>query len=584
MPEMPNSLFDNSETLNDCFIKLSKVNSVTRNCKKPIRVTEEYVDIWLVTTEVEIFNKAIDISYFLCFKDTFPHSLPRVVLNQYDLSFKYIPHLEENNSMCLFEDNITFSTENPYRIIQVCIDKANKTFKDGYEEVNKHHFLEEIKAYWSNKYDNEPTPLLGFIHSFITYPTETCIVDIIKQTRDIWGAYQYIVYNSEEQDIPNLFNLHKKNNFIVQQGLFIPDLIIPETPPYFITNNMLINMLSADNLFALKKYINNKDQTEKYIFFRLNKEGLIGGIKYSHINTTIKGFRPNKLSPFQILKNQLKEAKTTRLLSEEYSNNKIEIRTSGKISKKWKFLITGLGSVGSNLTYFLNSINYPEFTFVDNDILSIDNIGRHLLGYADVGKAKANAMIEYIKQIRPDQNTFGAKAIFEEYIKSHIDTVNNNDYLFVAIGNKQAEDYLIKMVLNKTIHIPVFILWVEPYLASGQCLYLRPQDIRKYHDHFSNSLYNHHVIHNEEYLIFNNPKLEKREAGCQTSFSPYSSNDLVLFLSTLYPHINNVVNGVQQNSFRFSWIGNLHNIKELQLAISNHYNLNDSFTSKLIEL
>lgn len=581
---MPKAVFDNSDILDDCFRKLSRVNSVTRNCKKTSEIAGAYVDIWLVETEVEISNRAIDVSYYLCFKYTFPYSLPKVILNKYDLPFKYIPHVEENNSMCLFEDNVTYSTDNPFGIIQECLERANKAIKDGYENVNKSHFAEEIKAYWSNKYENEPELNFGFMHSFLLHPIHTSTVNVICQTKGIFGGYKCIIYDSEEQSLIRFFNENKKNDFVLSQGLFIADLTIPDTPPYLITNNLLISMLSTDSIVSFRKYMNSKNQAEKYVFFYLNKSGLIGGIRYPIIETNIKGFRPNKLSPFDVLANQKKSEKVRRLLSVEYSNNRIENRTSGEITRKYKLLIAGLGSIGSHLVYFLNNINYPDFVFVDNDVLSIDNIGRHLLGYADVRKAKVDAMVEYIKLIRPDQSVFGSQTVFEEYINTHLDALNKNDYLFVAIGNKQAEDFLIKMMVDNIISVPVFILWVEPYLASGQCLYLKPHDAQKYHEQFCKSSYNHHVISNDEYNNLENPKLERREAGCQASFSPYSSNDLVLFLSALYPHINNVIKGIQQSSFRFCWIGDLNKITELDIAISDGYSSSDSFTSKLTEI
>lgn len=584
MQEMRNAIFDNSEILEDCFKKLNRVNSVTRGCKKPTNLTGDYIDVWLVETEVEILSKSTNISYYLCFKSTFPYSLPKFVLDKYELPIKYIPHVEENNSICLFDDNIAFSIDDPFELIKECLDRANRTISEGYQNLNTHHFTEEIKAYWSNKYQNENEPLQAFVHTFISYPAKISIVNIIEQKRSFYGNYRYIIYDNEDLGLIKFFNHYKKNAFIVRQGLFIPDLIIPDTPPYYITNSMLASMLSDDSLRAFKKYINSKEQSDKYIFFYLNKDGLIGGLKYPAIRTDIKGFRPNVLSVFDILVNQQKSVKVTRLLSEEYSNNRIENRTSGELNKKWKFLIAGLGSVGSHLTYFLNNINHPEFTFVDNDLLSIDNIGRHLLGYVDVKKSKSNAMVEYIKYIRPDQVALGEIAIIEEYILKHINEVNNNDYLFLAIGNKLTEDFIIKMISEGNIRIPIFILWVEPYLASGHCLFLQPHDAMKYNEQFNGHLYNYHVISNDEYSTPDNPKIIRREAGCQASFSPYSGNDLVIFLSALYPHINSVVRGTQHNSFRFSWIGDINKIASLEISISKEYNTNDSFTSKLTEI
>lgn len=581
---MPETVFDNNYILDDCFERLCKVNIVKRKCKKPNDINGEYIDIWLVETEVEVFGKSTDISYYLCFKKSFPHSLPKVVLDKYNLPFKYMPHVEQNNIICLFEDNINYETDNPYELIRICIQKANKTIKEGYEEMNISHFYDEIMAYWDITYPNEKNVKVSFIHSFNEYPKTNCLLNIIKQTKEVYGGYEYVLYDSDKQNLVEFFTEHKKGDFIVKRGLFIADFKIADKPPYSISNGHLIDMLSPSSKRDFVKYINSKEDNNKYIFFYLNDNGLIGGLQYSRIKTDLKGFRPGVLSPYDILTNQLKSQNIQRLLSVEYSNKRIEHRTSGRQNKRWKFLIVGLGSVGSHLSYFLNNINYPEFTFVDNDILSIDNIGRHLLGYQDVHKAKIQAMLEYIKNIRPDQKVRGIFKTLEEYIIKNTEDVNCHDYIFIAIGNKQTEDFVIKMLVEEKVNAPVFILWVEAYLASGQCLYLIPQDAHKYNDLFCNSLYNHHVICADEYTNFEESKLKKRDAGCQSSYSPYSGNDITLFLSALYPHINNVLNGVQSKSFRFSWIGNIDKISELGINISDGFSSKDSFTNKLIEL
>ena len=211
MQEMRNAIFDNSEILEDCFKKLNRVNSVTRGCKKPTNLTGDYIDVWLVETEVEILSKSTNISYYLCFKSTFPYSLPKFVLDKYELPIKYIPHVEENNSICLFDDNIAFSIDDPFELIKECLDRANRTISEGYQNLNTHHFTEEIKAYWSNKYQNENEPLQAFVHTFISYPAKISIVNIIEQKRSFYGNYRYIIYDNEDLGLIKFFNHYKKN-------------------------------------------------------------------------------------------------------------------------------------------------------------------------------------------------------------------------------------------------------------------------------------------------------------------------------------------------------------------------------------
>lgn len=72
--------------------------------------------------------------------------------------------------------------------------------------------------------------------------------------------------------------------------------------------------------------------------------------------------------------------------------------------EKLSIALIGCGTIGSHLARMLVQSGAgisSNFTIIDNDILSIGNIGRHLLGFNDIGKNKAVALKAELKRFHP---------------------------------------------------------------------------------------------------------------------------------------------------------------------------------------
>lgn len=333
-----------------------------------------------------------------------------------------------------------------------------------------------------------------------------------------------------------------------------------------------------------KKYINSKT-VEKYIFFsaQTSTKPILLGWKHKILNVKRNGFRSGSLTFFSVLSKYQKRDKIERILVNEYTNNRIENRTSGIVRKKYTFLIAGLGSIGSNLIYFLNGLNYPNFKLIDDDVLKIENIGRHLLGINNINSFKADALKAYIKNIRPDQDVSIKISKLESIVMNNIEYINDCSYAFIAIGNQNVENFLLKAQNEDKINIPMFFLWVEPYAIGGHCIFLYPNDKITLNDLYERHLYRFNIIASDEYFN-SNPILSKQEAGCQASYTPYSSNDVILFLSAIYKWMNDIVQDDIKCSMAIQWTGNLNFAKELGLKINVLYAENEVYSSKIYNL
>ena len=234
-----------------------------------------------------------------------------------------------------------------------------------------------------------------------------------------------------------------------------------------------------------------------------------------------------------------------------------------------KFLIAGLGSVGSNLVHFLNGNNNTSFTLVDNETLTVDNIGRHLLGYRYVNQFKACALVDYLRSIRPEQkNKFGITSI-QKYIGGNFQKLSEYTALFLCIGDTMTEEYIIDAINKGELTIPVFILWLEPFGAAGHMVYINPDSLHRplsINDP-QTKLYIHNVINEAEYKIQDN-HFTKRDAGCNGVYALYSDNDVLLMLSAFYPIINQLL-AEPAESKCYRGVGNIKRI--VQKGISANF-------------
>ena len=130
-------------------------------------------------------------------------------------------------------------------------------------------------------------------------------------------------------------------------------------------------------------------------YFKLT-ENRIGGIEVKPVRLQRNGFRNGSLTTCDVYLNfEKKTTNLTRLFGCLYSKERIAERTFGELMQKQNFLVAGLGSIGSNLVHFLSGNNNVSFTLVDNEVLTVDNVGRHLLGYRYVNQFKVCALIDY---------------------------------------------------------------------------------------------------------------------------------------------------------------------------------------------
>lgn len=557
--------------LDSCLKEANDIDEVERIDSIP-KITKEFEECWKINTEIFVNDALKLIELYIGFENDFPYSLPTIYFQS--LQFGYLPHIEsEGGKLCLFEDGISYKTENPETLVRYCIKKAKKLIQYGAEKKNFIDFSIEISSYWTRRYNKEPEVDVTYL-IYNGIPTCTMELNSIKYATQTRGLYKIctIEHTVLFKSKVNQFYRYLSENYPLKESnaLFVNSFQVPREAPFEITySSFMDNITDIEDKKKVEYYINKNHGGS--IFFKLT-DCRIGGIQIPSVNLKKNGFREGSLKTTDFfLKFEKKNTLLKRLYGSLYSKERIAERTKGTLMTKQKFAIAGLGSVGSNLVHFLNGFNNTSFTLVDKDCLTIDNIGRHLVGFKYNHQYKAHAIADYLRSIRPELEITEVYDSIQSYMDKNLVKLNEHTILFLCTGDTMTEQYVIKAINQRKITIPVFSLWLEPYGAAAHMVYFdnnttRPIDI------FDSEtlLYKYNVIKDLEYKK-TNKKFTKKDAGCNGSYALYSGNDVLEMLSAFYPVINRTINTPSESKC-YRWIGNIKDIVKMGIVCKEEVN------------
>lgn len=490
--------------------------------------------VWEIVSEIEHNDILISFKFYLRLDIEFPHSLPTIYLSKDDYDkIKYIPHMDKENLICTFDRDLTRTDpENPGQIILDILRKAKQILSDGLSKNNFDDFNREFLSYWRLTYDGE-NPVSENILSLInSSELANCKVLVLNKK---FNSFKYIILNSSETS-KNFRNYLSTQGYIFKEidPLCFQNFRLPPYPPFSIQNKYVLEYCEQQPT-ELEKFRNyyNSSSLPKIILFTINGHAEIYGWIYEKIKTQQPGFRKKHRHAFTILSRFENNSFVNRISPQVYLKKYLVMNNSLSDIRKTSFCLIGAGSIGSNLIHFLKSVNNPTIKIVDNDILNARNTGRHLLGLNSVGLFKSEAIRNELIAKAPEQNVIFSKKSIYEIFNSEPAFINESNYFFDCTGKTNVSQWFASQMSLKKIIIPGFFIWVEPYLVGGHCIYIHPND-KEYNSFFEqNGLFKYNIINQSEYEC-NNPILIKNEAHCNTVFTPYDINNVLLFYQRFF--------------------------------------------------
>lgn len=531
---------------------------------------KKYNEVISVETELSLNEGLRTIQLYIALKEPSSVYLPRIFIDErcYE-DIKFIPHVNDDFSICIVDEseNYFFREKDLPTITLDLISKAKAILRDKDDAAYcQEEFEREFSAYWNINYDEKK----------VLQEIGLCLIDFINfdnikavKFLNNFGQFQYLVYNLEE-DFKQLENYLKISNIKFKEiEVFISDYENVH-PPLRINCNESIKYIRNQEDF--KRKVNKLSQSDFIVIFKTKYDELYGWL-YPLLDKNVKGYRSQ--THWQYLQSSISKKKVVERISfSNISQRRLDVRTSGiELDRNLSVAIIGLGSVGSNLLHFLTKYPISKYYLIDTDILKVENVFRNNFGFNFISRFKTKISEQFILS----KNPFTEVLTYEKDICVALNDdkliLEKYDVRFIILGVTRIEKYLLQHLISVNSEKPVIMMWVEPYIASGQLIYIKPNDFENALELIKN--YPYHVLKEGQSFLL-------KEGSCQTSYLPYSEANLTLFLSSINSFLYQLlIKKELKDSKVLTWIGDLEIIKQMNINISDNYNLSDSF--KIIE-
>ena len=254
--------------------------------------------------------------------------------------------------------------------------------------------------------------------------------------------------------------------------------------------------------------------------------------------------------------------------------NRIGVNINNKL-KSLRIGLIGCGSLGSSISLSLAKCGISNFTLIDHDLLTIENVPRHECNTIDASSAplKVDALKLLITRHFPH---IKCKEIGSDVLQLLLNdeySLMGFDLIISATGNHAVERRLNSLAYEGKIKAPIAYIWMEPYGIAGNMLFINPSIKGCYNCCFNISGKYNYAVANQ------NVTYNIREAGCQISFMPYSHLSIQQFISIACRILLEQILNKSIDNFHFTWIGDKKLFHSLGHSVNERWAGNPSFST-----
>ena len=433
----------------------------------------------------------------------------------------YLPHVDRKGKLCLFETEGVLIEQNLRGILVQSIFRAKSILKAGLLQENSDDFLDEFELYWSQlvggrvvSFDVPIQEISQNVKCTFEVATQRKKEKQVKYLQRKDASRMYIGKDSESIKRWNLKNTSLINAayFVVNppNKIYPPDIRKPLSLDYL---NNLLQMVPEKDVYALLSGL----RKSKVIVFAIKQP--IGITNY--FGFFAKGGDLQKSEGGYILVNVEQMQPLVINRADKKYLMKRTTDTELDISKK-KILVVGCGSIGGHLICELAKAGYEDITVVDDDILTEENVFRHILGMEYVSQYKCEALGAYIHKNIPEVLIRPLVERLEDAVLEEDINLKEYNMLISATGNHNLNRWINAFVMEQEIDIPVIYAWNEvcgignhvAYFRYGndgcyECLFRRDEETGEMYDGSS------YCAHGQ--------KITQNAGGCGKNYIPYGN-------------------------------------------------------------
>lgn len=416
----------------------------------------------------------------------FPAVPPRIVIENAEDWHLKIPHIESNGSICLFPEQTSADQFNINEVTDTVVGRAIQTIRDGISGANRADFISEIESYWKPDPDQKHLPIF-FIGAL--RPPSRIVYSI--------SARGIVLVGDSEQQCTRWLNNYYQGVKVHQRAerslfLYANAGIYPEF--YFHSSGDLIRYVETNHPSHLQNLASLVTRSNRHpkIFLGVetgNGTALLAGfltwkgaivVPRARVNTprsrAMDGFRDGTVSETAFV-GRFRDGKFCRTSVFRAYPEWVHSRGGGvgaTILAEKSVVLLGAGSLGAEVAQLLCNAGLQTLTIVDGDVLSMDNIGRHLLGAREVATKKAEALRKHLLGQFPHAKIQSRNVTWEILVEKEEFSLFSSDLLISLTGEWPSDSRLNMEVRARGGPLTIFG-WTEPHGLAGHALLVAPR-------------------------------------------------------------------------------------------------------------
>ena len=500
-----------------------------------------------------------------------PFSEPRIALASDDYYLLW-PHVEREGLLCLRGSADTIDHSAGVELTVYYVNEAVKLIEDSLAGKTTSDFVTEFGSYW-NRWITLRKGNQGIVWmltnpappSRILYCGNFKGVYVVTETQEMGVKWAKAFFNKETV---------KSDQFEPALFMWLNDTLTPMHYPKH--NGHVANLARNCGCFdMLISLVPDQPPGEIQVVFGFDtKNGLALGATRLTEPIALKSYKAKPVY-LRLKGNRPKTARVLQLKKRYFSvDGKVNPMKVQRIDREWiferggsglnpkinqaKVCLIGCGSLGAQVAKYIVQSGVRRLVLVDPDLLSWDNIGRHLLGADSIEKNKASGLKKYLEAQFPDMLEIDPQPHkWQELIADEVkkNLILKSDIVISTIGDWDAEAAL-NYAFNSYIEFPPVIFgWTEPFGVAGHAL-----SITGLGGCLACGM---NLKGRFKYTLAQWPAREifQRAPACGETYQPYGIIDIAPTQAMIARLSVNVILGTEKAAVHHAWIGRLNEME-----------------------
>lgn len=482
----------------------------------------------------------------LTITEEFPYDFPHVYLYGDEI----IPHVDNKRQFCIFAHEAIYDVTNTKGMIRELLNKTE----------------ENLSLSDCEKEDE-------FMREFFSYVNvdENISVELFSEQKfDKVSVLSATEYQVDNKIFLSLFDEKLRDRFSnkKQPKTNINCIVFPtkkSVKPYDMPkkNKELLDFISSKQITKNVFSNINKDTIFIFSYIYNDKRVLWGAMPGSKRDETKLAKTRNTNNKFDRIKNFLSNNGSIRIFlpirnDEEFLFSRLSNDDISSLQEK-EICIIGLGSVGGMVAKQLVQSGIKKITLIDYDVLSCENLSRHILGQDSINyhlmsltkkdiRYKSDEIEKNLRNTNIYSNIITKKGKWERF-RGDVN-FNKMDLILSFTG-----DVMSDIKLRKEISAPILYGFVMPDAIEGHAI-LTKSEVEM------SEIYNDTSDNVVKDAIFDYKDAYQTDLTCGGSFTTYGTVQLSQINSMITEFALSYLNGEKINNNHKIWISSENHIKK----------------------